>query len=400
MKKITIFLSIFLLGAGFASAAFDNLKYPIEELGSCGSKAECATYCNKTENMSACISYAEQKQLMSKEEIKTSKLVAEKMKIGKMPGSCSSKETCETYCQGDLNHLEECLSFADEIGMNNASIEEGKRVAKALKEGAALPGGCTTKETCETYCADSNNIEECLNFGEKSGIIGAEELAEAKKVMQFIKSGETPGGCKRKADCDSYCQQEGNFQECLAFAEKAGFVSKEEAEMAKKSGGKGPGGCKSQAECEAYCVDDAHLDECVEFGLRTGAISKEDVELMKGGVETLRAGLDKIPAEAKPDAEACLNNVFGGKLQEVLGGTVKITKTQGDKIGPCIEEAVSKYAQQQMEKMQQGLQAPQGEAVPPAQIPSTTNIQTAPSGQQGPPCSSPEECMRMFGPQR
>jgi len=397
MKKIIIASILFLFSGGFVSAA--TPVYPISELAGCTDKVACMNFCNKTENMEACISYGEKNSLMTKEEIKTSKLVATKVKEGKMPGGCSDKTTCETYCQGNVTNLDECLSFADEIGMNNASIIEGKKIAKALKEGASLPGSCKTKNECETYCADPNNIEECLDFGDKSGIIEPKELAEARKVVKFLKSGETPGSCKRKADCDAYCKIESNFDECLAFAEKAGFISKEEAEMAKKVGGNaGPGGCKGEEECQTYCADESHLEECLQFGIKGGMISEEEAEMAKGGVESLKAGLEKIPAEARPDAENCLNNLFGGKLQDVLDKKVPITKTQGEKIGPCIEEAVNKYVESMKKQAApQGGAIPEGVQGPPANIPTGTQPPTG--TQQGPPCSSPAECMKMFGPQ-
>jgi hypothetical protein len=407
MKKIIITSLLFLFSFGFISAA-DAPSYPVAELENCANKAECATYCNKTENMEACISYGEKNKLMSVEEIKTSKLVASKIKEGKMPGNCKDKVTCESFCQGNITNLEACLSFADEVGITGVNIEEGKKIAKALKEGASLPGSCKTKTECETYCSDPINIEECLNFGEKSGIIDAKEITEAKKVMKYIKLGETPGGCKRKADCDTYCKVEANFNECVAFAEKAGFLSGAELEMVKNSGGKGPGGCQGKEACETYCNDQSHYNECVEFGIKTGAITGKDAEMAKGGIESLKSGLEKIPEGAKSDAESCLNQVFDGKLQDVLNGKGMITKVQGEKIGPCIESAINKYIETQKQQNPQGgpESMPGSNQGPPANIPTgpsrvqgpPANIPTGPSGTQGPPCSSPEECMKMFGP--
>jgi hypothetical protein len=396
MKKIIISLILFLFSSGFVFAV--DIVYPIPELGNCADKKACENYCNKSENMESCINYAEKNNLMTKEEIKISKAVAIKIKEGKMPGNCNDKKTCENYCQGNVANLDECLAFADEIGMTDDSIIEGKKIAKALKEGVNLPGNCKTKNECKTYCADLNNIDECLNFGDKAGIIDPEELSEAKKVIAFIKSGETPGKCKRKADCDAYCKIESNFAECLAFAEKAGFVSKEEAELAKKAGtNAGPGGCRGEEECQKYCAIESHLEECLQFGIKVGIISEEEAELAKEGAENLKAGLEKIPLEARPDAESCLNNIFDGRLQDVLDKKVPITRIQGEKIGSCIEGAVSKYVEKMKQQAApQGGNIPEGVQGPPVNIPTGT---PPPTGvQQGPPCSSPEECMKMFGP--
>jgi hypothetical protein len=113
-----------------------------------------------------------------------------------------------------------------------------------------------------------------------------------------------------------------------------------------------------------------------------------------------------------------LNQVFGGKLQEVLDGTVAINKEQGEKIAPCMEGAVNKYIESQMPQGGAPGSMPSG-ALPPSN-PSENQVQpdNIPSGIQGPPdnipsgqgppanipngapCSSPEECMKMFGPQQ
>jgi len=416
MKKIILFsiVSFFCFSGLVLAADLDNVQYPIAELGNCSDKASCSVFCNRAENMTVCISYGERMGMLSSEEAKISKKVVEKMKAGEMPGGCKDKDSCETFCQNSILSLDECLSFANEVGISGATIEEGKKVAKALKEGASLPGGCSGKAECETYCSDTNHLDECLDFGEKSGIIGADEIAEARKVSQFLKNGETPGGCKRKAECDTYCKIEANFDECLAFAEKAGFISEKDLEMIKKTGGKGPGGCRGESECAVYCNDPAHLDECVDFGVKTGMISEDEQKKIKEGTQMIKDGLDKIPAEARGDAESCLNSVFGGKLQDVLNGTVTIQKSQGEKVGPCMEEAVNKYVQSQMQKavpgggqgsmpenIPQGIPegVPEGMQGPPADIPTgPSGVQGPPSGIQGPPCSSPEECMRMFGP--
>jgi hypothetical protein len=202
----------------------------------------------------------------------------------------------------------------------------------------------------------------------------------------------------------------------LSFAEKAGFLSGSELEMVKKTGGKGPGGCKGEAECQTYCADPAHLDECVDFGVKTGMISEDEQKKIKEGVKMLKDGLEQIPAEARSSAKSCLNDVFGGKLDEGLNGTIVIKKEQGEKIGPCIEEAINEYIKSQMPQTPQGGGAPSvpnGIQGPPDNIPSgiqgpPENIPTVPSGIQGPPvnipsgapCSSPEECMKMFRPKQ
>ena len=445
MKKIylLVLLSVIILAGATAShvLAFTEPTYPIAELGNCKDRLACMDFCNNPDNMSACVSYGENSGMLSAEEAKISKKVAEKIKAGTMPGGCKTKDQCESFCQGSVANLEQCLGTAQDLGISGANIEEGKKVLQALKDGAQMPGGCTTKGDCENYCSDPQHIDECLNFAEKAQIIPAQDLAEAKKVAPFLKSGQTPGACKTKESCNTYCADNSHSEECMGFAEKAGFISSAEAELARKSGGAGPGGCKSQVTCDEYCKDKNHLQECIDFGIKVGAIKQEDVQKIKEGGKMIKDGLGKIPPGAKAAAESCLNDVFGGNLQGVLDGSVQITKDEGDKIGPCFEKAIQSFVKSQMPNiggasgqgggaqggpsqeeiqklMQQGASsggAGQGGVQgPPSQEEiqrlmqqgaagqggAPGGVQAAPGGVQGPPCSSPEECAKMFGPQR
>jgi len=142
-------------------------------------------------------------------------------------------------------------------------------------------GNCNSKEECKLYCEKTENIEVCLDFAEENSLMSKEELERAKKFLPYLLKGETPGGCKEKAECDNYCRQEENLEECIEFALKVGDISEEEAEMARKTGGKGPGGCKGPIECDAYCNKDENLMECVEFAYKYGMIDEEEYELIK-----------------------------------------------------------------------------------------------------------------------
>lgn len=390
-----------MLSAGYVSA-FTEPIYPIGELGNCKDKNDCMNFCNDSANMSACISYGENNGLITSEEAKLSKKVVEKIKKGEMPGNCKTKEQCSNYCQGNVKNLEECLSLADDIGFSDNNINEGKKILKALKEGAQMPGDCKTKDECENYCSDVKNIDQCLNFAEKAQLMSSADLAEAKKVIPFLKSGETPGGCKTKETCNSYCAEASHYEQCITFAEKAGFISSDEAKMARVSGGSGPGGCKSSEECQKYCQDPSHLDECIKTGVKAGMIKEEDVQKIMEGGKAIKDGLAKIPEGARTFAESCLNEVFGGKLESVLSGIVQITKEQGDKIESCFTEAINDFIKSQMPSSS-GSSGGVPSNIPsgmPSNIPSNIPNQGAmPGGLQGPPCSSPEECARMFGPQ-
>lgn len=256
-----------------------DLEYPIRELGNCRDEAACRVYCDDAKNLSACLDFAERRNMMPKEDIETAKKFA--AKGGRGPGSCRGRDACENYCN-DISHLDECLAFAEEGGiMPPEGIEEAKKVRDALKRGAKLPGGCANKKSCDEYCGNPDNMEECITFGEQAGFIPPEELGQAKKALEAIKRGVRPPPCRGKDACDAYCGEPGHFEECIAFAEAAGFVNPEEAKMARKTGGKGPGGCRGREECDTFCEKEENFETCMNFGLEHGLIPPDQAEMIK-----------------------------------------------------------------------------------------------------------------------
>jgi len=418
--------AIGLVGLQYASKAATAITYPIPELGSCKDQAACQIYCESKEHMLACVNYGEQKELLSKKEAELAKKALQRITEGKTPGGCNSRESCDKFCRNNIKDMEECLGFAEELGvLPPDELAQAKKVAKALSDGASLPGSCSGKEACEDYCSKPQHIDECLAFAEKAGLFPAQDLAEARKVAKFLVKGETPGKCDSKESCQEYCDEDTHLDECVSFAEKAGLMSQEDLEMVKKTGGKGPGGCKGKDACEEYCNDPAHAEECLNFAKEKNLLTKEEREIADHGYEQLREALDKAPAETQADLKVCLNQVFNGQLSAVLSGSQKITKGQGEQIQPCFkktvenklkknmpdgvglpegmkqedqptQEEIQKKIQEQIreqakKQLEQAPQAPPAQQQGPGVAP--------PTGQSGPPCGSPEECQRMFGNQ-
>ncbi|MBM3251016.1 MAG: hypothetical protein FJZ07_02165 [Candidatus Nealsonbacteria bacterium] len=401
MSKIFILASVLLISSVLAVVATskDDIVFPVAELGGCESETECKSYCDNPENMEVCISFAEKHNLISKSELeKAKKFIA----IGKQgPGNCDSAASCEAYCN-DITNIEECLAFAEQSGlMPPEELAEARKVKAALDAGAVLPGGCSTKDQCEVYCENPNNMEECLAFGEAAGLIPPEELAEAKKVLAAIKQGATPPPCRGKEQCETYCRQpenmepcltfaeaaglippdeladakrmlsairkgikplpcggreecdvycaeETHFEECLAFAEAAGFIAPEEAEMARKTGGKGPGGCKGRKECEAFCQDPTNQETCFNFAMEHGLMSEEDLRRMEEGKQQLLEAIESAP----PEVRTCLENTLGsGVIEGIRAGTVMPREEMGDAMRECFEsqrQIMEEQAKQQI----------------------------------------------------
>src|SRR3989344_5834237 len=178
---LTIFAASFFIISQAQAANLDKITFPISELGNCGSREECRTYCDLSENLDSCLAFAENQNLMTSEE------------LGK-----------------------------------------ARDYAKLMKSNVTFPGGAKNPAQAREYCEDPDHMEECMAFAEKHGFMSKSEAAEARKFRSITKSGETPGGCKTREECESFCQAEANFETCLEFAKKHKMVSSKEIETFKK----------------------------------------------------------------------------------------------------------------------------------------------------------------------
>lgn len=408
-KKIFIISSLLILTAVFAGvvyAQFENVSYPVKELGGCTDQAACKKYCDDSANANACLAFAKANQLMSDEEI----AVAQKFLSGKLngPGGCKDKDSCEVYCEDishmdeciafaeknnflpedklaeakkvqaaiakgvtppacgnkkacdvyceDSAHMEECINFAVEAGfMQGKELEDAQKMLQAVKRGVKPPP-CKGKEACDEYCSNPDNMETCMNFAMEAGMMSEQERADSQKMLEALKKGVKPPPCKGKEACDEYCGSEEHFEECTNFAVAAGFMSEKDAAMAKKTGGKGPGGCKGKEECEAFCKNPDNQETCFNFAKDNGMISDEDLKRMEEGKQRTA----EVFSSASEETIQCLNNALGAdKVEEIKNGTAMMSQEIGDKMQTCFMQGG-------------GMQGPQGP--------------------QMAPCKSPEEC--------
>jgi len=318
-----------------------GLAFPVAELGNCGNKTACKAYCNEPANMPACIAFAKAHGLMNEEKVSRAEKFSERLQAGKTPGGCNSPQSCEAYCS-DIAHMDTCLAFAEEQGIRDSHIEEAKKIRAHLKAGGTMPGSCTSKASCEVYCGNFDHADECLAFAETVGIeiqnpddeFGPKDIKEVRRVVNLMKQGETPGGCKSREACETYCRDQSHFEACIAFAEKAGFVDAKQAALARKTGGAGPGGCRSEGSCKTYCNDSAHQEECFKFAEEHGLVSQEDLKHAKEGFVRLRQGLEQAP----PEVAECLKSKLGPNIiQDIQSGTLTPGPEIGDRIRGCFE---------------------------------------------------------------
>lgn len=352
-----LLLSAIIMGTAYAQtgdtapaggSSEPSISFPVAELGNCASKSDCKAYCDQPGNSEACLSFAEKNGLMPKEEIETAKKFM--AAGGKGPGGCTGKDSCEAFCD-NIENIDTCVSFAEQSGiMPPKELEEAKKVQAAIKRGVKPPA-CSGKKSCDAYCEDANHIEECVAFASAAGFMSPEEAANAQKMVQAIKSGVKPLACRGKEECDAYCGQEEHMDECVAFAEAAGFMSKDDAAMARKTGGKGPGGCKGKNECEAFCSNPDNEETCFNFGKDNGLIPPEELQKMEEGNRGFRDQLSNAP----PEIADCLTNSLGAdNIEKIKNGTMRPSRALGDKMGVCFKQFENQRIQQEEAQLREG----------------------------------------------
>ncbi len=320
-----------------------GISFPIPELGNCTDKNACRSYCNESANMSACIQFAEAHGLVNKDEAVRAKKFAERVGNGTGPGGCNSPEGCKSFC-ADIQNIDACIAFAEKEGLKGERYEDGKKISTYLKSGGTLPGGCTSKETCEVYCGEFSHAEECSAFAKKVGIgalplmgtsRGGSTSEQMKKFSEFAVRGETPGACASRSECEVYCKESAHFEECVAFGEKVGFFSSGEAKKIQENRGRGPGTCDSSESCRVYCNDESHREECFKFAEEHKLISQEGVTQVKEGWVRARAGFDDAP----PEVRECLKATLGQNvIEDMQSGKLVPGPEIGEKMRACFEK--------------------------------------------------------------
>lgn len=321
---------------------FASIQYPIKELENCESKDACKTYCEKPANLDRCIAFAEANGLLKHDEIERGKKFSEIVKSGGGPAGCKTEKACFEYCN-DVSRIDECVAFAEKNGfMEGKELEEAKKIQSIVRSGKSMPGNCKNRTACEAYCKNTEHMDECIAFAKESGFMSAEEIAEAEKFLPLMKSGQTPGGCKSREECDAFCNADDHFEECFAFADKAGIITDKEREIMKKTGGKGPGGCRGRA-CQTFCENPANEQACFEFAKQYGLISDEDLSRMEEGKRMLREQLEHGP----PEIQECLKSIIGVPGLEA-GGFVGGPEL-GMKMRECFEKLIPEGSRGQFE---------------------------------------------------
>lgn len=280
----------------FAQAP-DEIIYPIADLGNCESRSECRLYCEEPENIEACTAFAEGHGLIQPERAREARKLSVLSSEGG-PGGCSSPGECRTYCN-DISNIDECVAFAERIGMDASHYEKAVRIRDALKGGESTPGSCTTREECAEYCREFRNLGQCVSFAERSGLSDEDQLERAERTLELLESGETPGACTSKRECREYCKDPTHIEECVAFGEEIGALSERQAEILRRTRGAGPGGCSGNEACERYCNIPENRETCFGFALENGLVEDGVIDDYTEKMGRLRLIIDEAPARVR-----------------------------------------------------------------------------------------------------
>lgn len=305
----------------------EDIRRPQTGPGGCTSKEACDAFCRTPQNVEACLNFAVTNGYINENQANQFRQFNTQVQGGRGPGGqgqkgfgpqvrgpkeaqidvakaqallektdgpggCKSFEECSTFCNDPANE-ETCFAFAREHEL--MPTEEIQRVEKLRN--TVGPGGCKGRE-CETYCNADGREEECLGFAIDNGFVADEEIDHAKKFLKIAKEGG-PGGCRGR-QCESFCQQSENQQQCFEFAKKNQLIPQEEIErtekmMTKLQQGGGPGGCRSENECRSRCSDPSNFDECAAFAVNAGIVSPDEAlaklqEFVGAGAQTQNQG--------------------------------------------------------------------------------------------------------------
>ena len=227
--------------------------------GGCSNEQDCKDFCNNPDNMEICMDFVVEEGKLTREE---ADFLIQNARMNQRPM--------------DSSH-------PGGSGMEEDSQINEDKILQIL-ENQEGPGGCKTIAECDVYCEAEGHMEECMGFARDHQLMSQEELERVEKMMTM----EGPGGCKGPSECDAYCSQEEHMDECFNFVKDNDLMPLEDLDMMEKEmmirkkldfeGG--PGGCESPSECDAYCNQPENREECTNFSIDSGMVTREEMQRM------------------------------------------------------------------------------------------------------------------------
>jgi len=211
MKKILLFIFAFaffgFFGVKVASAQVSDdpaqkygITFPIAELGNCTDLASCKTYCDDPLTVQSCINFAKSKGFYKDSQTNPDDTVIQKAKESL---GCDSITSCKAFCDQATNY-DKCHSFAQNTGLAGGYREDPTKTTILAKAEEAL--GCSSYDTCKSFCDNPINYDKCAQFARSVNLIGGYEY-------------KGPGGCTSAESCATFCKDPGNVDVCKQFSQ-------------------------------------------------------------------------------------------------------------------------------------------------------------------------------------
>lgn len=189
-----------------------SLTFPIAELGSCASIEECKTYCNKTENREACMTFSKSRGLTKK--VKPSGIVSgdkqKLLELAKQTLGCTDETTCKELCSQEVNR-EKCAEIAKKAGI----MPQMKQNMQNIETSGLLPD-CTKSENkekclafasvCTSYCSRNPDLCKTGENSNRPNISGAPNGGSFTPGLS-LKTLQEKTGCKTPEECSTYCKE-------------------------------------------------------------------------------------------------------------------------------------------------------------------------------------------------
>ncbi len=203
----------------------------------------------------------------------------------------------------------------------------------SLQYPIAALGNCGSVGACRTYCNDPANQNACLAFAEQNHLMSQKQVRRAQAFLSLIQNGGTPGNCSSTGECRTYCADASHASECLAFAEKEGFISQAQVQAIQQNAGKGPGGCDSEQSCTAFCNNAQNQSVCLNFAKQNGLISQVQAQNIQQSATGLKIGLTEFPGQVV----SCLKNELGDNaVGELESGNITPNASTSAVVSSCM----------------------------------------------------------------
>lgn len=112
-------------------------------------------------------------------------------------------------------------------------------------------------------------------------VLGIFSMASAVNPFDISYPIPELGNCASQEECKLFCDVPENQSACMAWAERNGFISEEEAERIRAEMNRtGPGGCTSKEECDAFCENPENAEICINFAVEEGMMTQEEADFI------------------------------------------------------------------------------------------------------------------------